>query len=201
MSKVSIIGAGGHTRTLINILELNKVEIDCIYDEMVKDENEQILTYKVRKISDLENNTKNLIISKGDIDSKKKLQSKYKDLLYQQNIIHPNALIESKEIGKRNQISASVYVTPTAKIGDDNIVYSGTVIEHEVIIGDSNIITVNVTICGRVEIEDNVFLGANSTILPNIKVCSNVIIGAGAVVTKDIKTAGTYIGIPAKKIK
>ena len=32
-------------------------------------------------------------------------------------------------------------------------------------------------------------------------ICDNAVIGAGAVVTKDITEPGTYVGIPARKIK
>ena len=37
--------------------------------------------------------------------------------------------------------------------------------------------------------------------IDKISVCDNVIIGAGAVVIEDIMEAGTYVGIPAKRIK
>jgi serine acetyltransferase len=46
-----------------------------------------------------------------------------------------------------------------------------------------------------------VTIGTNAAVLPGINICDNVIIGAGAVVNKDITDPGTYVGVPARKIK
>ena len=44
-------------------------------------------------------------------------------------------------------------------------------------------------------------VGTGAQILQGLTICDDTIIGAGAVVTKDILEPGTYVGIPAKKIK
>ena len=199
MNEVSIIGAGGHTRTLINILTLNEVNINCVYEESLREKDELILGYQVRHINTV-NPDEKLVISKGDVKERNRLWDAFREQIWSANIIHPKALIEATEIGKRNQISAQCYLTPTSKIGNDNVVYSGTVVEHEAEIGNQNIITVNVSICGRVTIGNNCYLGAGSTILPNLRICDGVTVGAGAVVTKNIEEPGVYVGIPAKKV-
>lgn len=199
MKKVSIFGAGGHTLTLINILELNRIKIDCIYELTTRSEKEKILTYDVINIDKCPNDDL-IVISKGSIESKKLFLEKFKLQLFDENIVHPNALVETSKVGCRNQISATSYLTQSSEIGDDNIIYSGSIIEHESKIGNMNIITVNVSICGRVKIGNNCFLGAGCTILPNLTICDEVTIGAGAVVTEKIDIPGTYVGIPAKRI-
>ena len=50
-------------------------------------------------------------------------------------------------------------------------------------------------------IGNNVFIGTNAVIREGVKIVDNCIIGAGAVVLKDIIESGTYVGLPAKKIK
>ncbi len=199
MNSVAIIGAGGHTRTLINILELVSIKLIGIYDESVRSDGEKIVGYPVFKLSELPPEVK-VIISKGDVEGKLKYLNLYFDRLFDHNIIHPNANIETKNIGTANQISSNSYLTPTSRIGNHNIIYSGTMVEHEASIGNNTIITVNVSICGRVKIGDNCFIGAGAVVLPNISICDNVVLGAGAVVTKNIDTPGTYVGIPAKKL-
>lgn len=42
--------------------------------------------------------------------------------------------------------------------------------------------------------------GAGTVISNNIAVISDTVIGAGAVVIDNIKLAGTYIGVPAKRM-
>lgn len=200
MKNLVIVGAGGHTRTLLNILHLNGFNIKCIYDENLKDKNEKILNIPVKLISSITSNAK-VIISKGDVIDKINYSKQWKNQLFKENLIHPNALIETLYIGWRNQISANVYATPTSNIGNDNVIYSGSIIEHESTIGNYNILTVNVSVCGRVSIADNCYIGAGAVILPNVSICSNVTIGAGAVVIKNIDEQGVYVGIPAKKVQ
>ena len=72
---------------------------------------------------------------------------------------------------------------------------------HNVQIGDYTTIAPNAVILGFVNIERKCYIGANSSILPHITICEDVIIGAGTVVTKDITEPGTYVGIPARRIK
>lgn len=200
MSSVAIVGAGGHTRTLTNILELRGIKIVGIYDEVIRSKGEQILGYPVAPLTELPNDYA-VIISKGDVEGKLKYSSLYSHRIVSDNLIHPKANIESTLLGIANQISSNCYITPTAKIGSHNVIYSGTMIEHESIIGDYNIITVNVSICGRSKIGDNCFIGAGAVVLPNVSICDHVVIGAGAVVTKDILSPGTYLGAPAKLIR
>ena len=43
--------------------------------------------------------------------------------------------------------------------------------------------------------------GIGACIKNNISVAKKCIIGAGAVVLKDIEESGTYVGVPAKRIR
>jgi len=56
-------------------------------------------------------------------------------------------------------------------------------------------------ISGNVTINEKVYIGTGTVVLEKINICSNVTIGAGAVVTKDITEPGTYVGVPAVRIK
>ena len=44
-------------------------------------------------------------------------------------------------------------------------------------------------------------LGTGATLVNNIRICDECLIGAGAVVIKNIDKNGTYVGVPARKIK
>ena len=44
-------------------------------------------------------------------------------------------------------------------------------------------------------------LGTGATLVNNIRICAECLIGAGAVVIKNIDKNGTYVGVPARKIK
>lgn len=200
--KLSLVGAGGHARCLVPLLMQLKLEVEGIYDNsFTPNANEIIEGIPVKGfIEDVSKDSK-IVISKGNCTDLKYLSNQFSSQLYAENLVHGSAVVESKAIGTNNQILALSYISATSEIGNSNIIYSQSVIEHEVILGNYNVITVNVSLCGRVKVGNSCFFGAGSTVLPGVKICDNVTIGAGAVVTKTIDEAGTYVGIPAKRIK
>ncbi|MBS6324113.1 MAG: acetyltransferase, partial [Clostridium sp.] len=45
------------------------------------------------------------------------------------------------------------------------------------------------------------WVGIGATVSNNVNICDHCTIGAGAVIIRDIEESGTYVGIPARKIK
>ena len=56
-------------------------------------------------------------------------------------------------------------------------------------------------LAGTVTVGNGTWVGIGSTVSNNITIGSDIMIGAGAVVVKDIIEKGTYVGVPARKIK
>lgn len=48
---------------------------------------------------------------------------------------------------------------------------------------------------------DNVVIGANTVLVGPLEICDNVVIGAMSLVNRSITEPGTYVGIPAKRIR
>lgn len=67
--------------------------------------------------------------------------------------------------------------------------------------GDYVHIAVGSHLCGTVSAGSGTWIGAGATVSNNISICPDCMIGAGAVVVKDIDSAGTYMGVPARKIQ
>jgi acetyltransferase-like isoleucine patch superfamily enzyme len=76
---------------------------------------------------------------------------------------HPNALVESAEIGERTRIWAFAHVLAGARIGADGNICDHTFIEGGVRIGDRVTIKCGVQLWDGVAIEDDVFIGPNAT--------------------------------------
>ena len=204
MNNIAIIGAGGHTRSSLNLLnnhfEQSKFHIyDTSYN---KNSHEVISDIPVCNKIEMIDTSSKVFVSIGDNKERAFYFNKFKKQLLTINLFHPTSIIENKTtFGISNQIFALAYINSHAIIGDDNIINTQAVIEHEVIIGNHNHISVGSKICGRSKIGDFCFFGAGSIVIDKINICDNVIIGAGAVVYKDIKESGTYIGNPLRKIK
>lgn len=74
---------------------------------------------------------------------------------------HPNALVESTEIGPNTRIWAFAHIMPGCRIGPDCNIGDHAYIESGVTLGRNVTVKNGVAIWAQVTIEDNVFLGPN----------------------------------------
>lgn len=200
--KLCIIGAGGHSRSVISLLRDQNFEIIGIYDDSYKDGIDEFI-YSVEligKISDYNDEFK-IILSVGDNKKRQKLFDQFHENIYQGNVSHSRSFIETTAIlGKANLIFGNTFINSNVKIGNNNIINTGSIIEHEAIIGSHNHISVGSIICGRVVIGNNCFLGAGSVINDYISICDNVVIGSNSTVINSITEPGVYVGQPVRRI-
>lgn len=76
-------------------------------------------------------------------------------------LIHPNAIVETNEIGDDTRIWAFVHILNGAKIGSGCNVCDHCYIEYDVIIGNNVTIKCGIYLWEGVRLEDDVFLGPN----------------------------------------
>lgn len=73
--------------------------------------------------------------------------------------VHPNALVETDDIGKDSRIWAFAHVLKNVKIGADCNICDGCFVESGVVIGDRVTIKNGISLWDGLTIEDDVFLG------------------------------------------
>ena len=203
INSICIIGAGGHTRSLIALIRrATKYNIHSIYDTSKNSsKNEEILGIPVLNYLPAPNETQ-YIISSGFPKIRENLYKTYLKDTVKDNIIDPSVLILSSfEMGSANHLFAGVVINSEVEIGDDNLLNTACIIEHETRLGNHNHISVGSKICGRVKIGSNCFIGAGATVINNVSICDDVTVGAGAVVVHNITEPGTWAGVPAKPQK
>jgi len=76
---------------------------------------------------------------------------------------HPNAIVETSNIGSGSRIWAFSHILPGAKIGTDCNICDGVFIENDVSIGDRVTIKNGVQVWDGLTLEDDVFVGPNAT--------------------------------------
>lgn len=76
---------------------------------------------------------------------------------------HPNAIVESENIGKMTRIWAFVHILPGAVIGEGCNVCDHVFIENDVVVGDRVTVKSGVQLWDGVRLEDDVFVGPNAT--------------------------------------
>lgn len=201
--KLSVVGAGGHARSLIGLLESCNFKIGGVFDDTFKAGPAEIICGipLAGGISDIGGKSV-IAIAVGDPEKRKAFYEKHLGQVLKDNVSHPSSIIsKSASLGRSNQIFAHTVINSCAVIGDDNIINTGAIIEHESEIGSHNHISVGAIICGRVKIGDLCFIGAGAVVIDKIRICGGVTIGANSVVIEDIGIPGTYVGNPARKIK
>jgi UDP-2-acetamido-3-amino-2,3-dideoxy-glucuronate N-acetyltransferase len=76
---------------------------------------------------------------------------------------HPQALVESENIGANTNIWAFAHVLPGASIGADCNICDHVFIENDVVIGDRVTIKCGVQLWDGLQVEDDVVIGPNAT--------------------------------------
>lgn len=198
---IYILGAGGHTRSLLNLLD--KYTVKGILDESYqKDSYEEVCGIPLIAHTADAILYKNIVISSGNPAIREKWATVKGMQLLPDNLIHAKAYIEKYvTMASSNQIMAMAYINSYVIVGSNNLINTGAIIEHEVTIGNNNHISIGVCIGGRSSIGNNCFIGASAVVIDKVSVADNVIIGANSLVLKDISEAGTYVGSPVRKIK
>lgn len=200
MRRLAIIGASGHGRVIADIAK--KIG----YSEIVFFDDDETIHecggYPVlEKSSEAGMINADVVVGIGNSGVRKRIQESIPDEKLTV-LIHPDAVIaEGVLIEAGTVVMAGAVVNPGARIGKGCIINTCSSVDHDCNVGDYVHIAVGSHLCGTVTVGDRTWVGAGATVSNNVTICSNCIIGAGTVIVKNIDLAGTYIGVPARRIK
>lgn len=190
-----LIGAGGFAREISGEVKLNYANSLKMYVD------DEYWVEGLYRISEFDPETQSALIAVGNPADKKALLAKLPENTEFWNYISPRAYINSMKMGKGNFICAGTIITVNVTLGDHVHLNLNTTIGHDTVLGNFVTTAPNVNISGNVTIKDGVYLGTASCVREKLTICQDVILGMSASVVKDIYESGTYVGVPAKKIK
>lgn len=211
MKKIIIIGAGGNSKVIIDIISDRKtllneaIQILGFLDDDTR--KKEWMSYPVLgSVVDLSNYTDNediyFINGIGDNSIRKKITLCQTLNIKYYTAIHPSAIIGScVTIGKGTVIMPGAIINAGTQIGDHAIINTGAIIEHDNSIDDYAHIASGAITAGNVCIGQGTLMGTGSKVIQGISIGNNSTIGAGSVVIKNIPPNSTAVGIPAKVIK
>ena len=196
MPNVIILGDGPHARVVRHCLLLSGITVLGSFGEEHEPEFRLLLDQlESRKIP----YSFHVAIGNGKVRSK--LVDIHRSATYLSAISADAVIDPTATLGAGSYVGPMSYVGLNVKVGAHSIINTGALLDHDVNIGDFAHIAGNAYVAGGVIIGDRVFLGAGSTVIDSVEIGSDIIVGAGSVVTKSISASGTYVGVPAKKIK
>jgi sugar O-acyltransferase (sialic acid O-acetyltransferase NeuD family) len=202
LKPVIILGAGGHAKVIADIVVKSGGQLAGFLDDTIAIEN-PVLGYPVLgKIHELPRfgDEFSFVIGIGSHLVRKAIDQRYPVNWY--TAIHPTASIAlGTVIGEGTVIMANAVVNACAHIGRHCIINTGAIVEHDDAIFNYTHLSPNSALGGNVTIDSNVHIGIGATVRNGIHIADDCVVGAGAVVVKDITESGTYVGIPAKRMR
>ena len=199
--KVVIIGAGGHGRVVADIAKAcGDTVIGFLDDSNTANNKVNIIGTSADAVNYCDGETE-LFVAIGNCKVREKIMNSLSGAKWY-TAIHPSAVISpSAVIGEGTCVMPNAVVNNGAVVGKGVIINTCASVDHDDIIGDYVHIACGARLAGTVTVGNCTWIGIGSTISNNVSVCSNLMIGAGAVVVKDITEEGTYVGVPAKKVR
>jgi len=195
MDNILLIGAGGHARSCIDVIELaGQYKIVGLVEKDESNSKRNLGYPIVGTDEDLPNLRKKYqyaVITVGQIKSaaiRVQLFNMLKDLEYKLPlIVSPRSHISRhSKIGTGTIILHDVIVNANAEIGQNCIINNKVLIEHDAAVGDHCHIATGAIINGEVAVGNETFIGSGVVTKQSISIGSCCIIGAGAVLKNNV---------------
>jgi sugar O-acyltransferase (sialic acid O-acetyltransferase NeuD family) len=206
MSKLLILGAGGHGKVVLDVAKITgKWDLISFLDDRdgLKEVMEIPVIGKLEDYKSFREDYNYAFVAIGNNELRLEwLEKLSKEGFIIPKIIHPfSSLSKNVEVGMGTIIMPGVVLNTCAKVGNGCILNTNCSIDHDCILGDAVHLSPGVSIGGTVIVKSKVWLGIGSSISNNIVIGNNSIVAAGAVVIKDVPDNVIVAGIPAKVIK
>lgn len=197
---VYLVGASGHAKVIIEILEELDIKIGGLQDSNPR--LTSLLGYVVYEtLPPLFNANEDLIlIAIGNNEIRKRIVSSQD---YRYGVaIHPNANHSKRAIiGEGTIVMAGTSINSSCKIGTHVIINTNASIDHDCVLDDYVHVSPNAALAGNVYVGEGTHIGIGACVIQGIKIGKWCTIGAGAVIIKDVPDGTTVVGNPGRVIK
>lgn len=200
--KMLLFGAGGHARVVADAY-LSKPDALRL---LASDRNDSLCVGELLagvpliRLSSLNGDYGSVHVAIGDNASREK-ESHALGMDRLVSVLHPDSTASRHaRVEPGCFVAAQAVVAPGATLARGVIVNHAAVVDHDCVVGAFVHIASCAVLGGGSRIGSRVLLGSGSVVLPGVSICDDAVIGAGAVVCRTITQAGTYAGVPARRI-
>ncbi|MCK6581119.1 MAG: acetyltransferase [Anaerolineae bacterium] len=202
MSRVVILGAGGHAKVVADILQMRGVEVAGFLDDNPLLWGKKLLGLPVlgaieafsdfmpcKFVCGIGSNAvrKEIIRCLGDTAAD-----------FWETAVHPRATIaRSVNLGCGSVVAAHAVINPDCFIGEHVIVNTGATVDHDCTLSDYVHLAPGAHLAGGVNVAEGTLVGIGSQVIPGCKVGAWSTVGAGATVVADIPDYVVAKGTPA----
>lgn len=195
-TKYTVIGAGGHAKVIIEIIEEMGGTVQSVNDS--DPEKKELLGYRVS--TELPSDGSVIVIAIGNNRLRKKIAAGIQTGFGK--AIHPKSNLSSRSlVGEGTVIMAGATINSEARIGKHCIINTNASVDHDCLLADFVHISPGASLAGGVTVGEGSHIGIGSNIIPGIKIGKWVTIGAGASIIEDVPDHAVVVGVPGKIIK
>lgn len=200
---VAIFGTGGFAREVACLLhDLGRGDQIVAFhepDEVYRPR--ELLGVAVQPQSAFHPGKQRAIVGIGNPASRQKVVGELPAETVFDTLIHPTAVMSQwVEVGAGSVICAGCVLTCQISIGEHCHLNLNTTVGHDCTFGDFCTVAPGTNISGNCEFGNRVDVGTQASFRQHVRICDDAVIGMGTVVVKDIAEAGTYVGVPARKV-
>lgn len=211
---ITVIGARGHARVLIHLLQESGTPPAAIVD--IDDRLHGTDVYGVPVIGGddavMAQNPSDIVLvnavgnapgsGQSGLNLRRALYETFKGKGFEfASVVSNDAIVSGKTtLGEGVQAITRAVTHPGVNIGDNTILNTGASLDHDCWVGAHSHIAPWAVLCGGVTVGDECHIGARAVLVPGIKVGDGAVVGAGAVVIGDVAAGTTVVGNPARVI-
>ena len=199
--KVIVIGGSGHARSVIDCIRSCGGEAVGILDDSLAKGTLVLDVPVLGPVSDyIHYRDHSFIIAIGSNAVRHRLADAM-DVRWFTAVHQRAAVSDHATLGAGTVVMANAAINAGAMVGQHCIINTSAVVEHDNHLADFVHISPNAALGGTVMVGEETHVGIGACVRNNIAICGGCSIGAGAAVVKDIGIPGTYVGVPARRMK
>ncbi|MGC3972601.1 MAG: NeuD/PglB/VioB family sugar acetyltransferase [Pirellulales bacterium] len=117
-------------------------------------------------------------------------------------VLHPSVYVSpSARLGQGVQLLPKTIIHTQASLGDSVIVNTAAVVEHDCVVGSHVHIATGAVLAGGVTIGNGAHIGVGAVVRQGLEIGPGAVVGAGAAVVKDVPPRTVVAGVPARVLR
>jgi sugar O-acyltransferase (sialic acid O-acetyltransferase NeuD family) len=200
---IDVVGAGGHAKVLMVLLEAVGHTVGRVVDANPALHGATVMGRIIEPMEALQvADGRPVVIAIGGNVARKRVATALTAAGHHfATAVHPHAWVApTARLGAGAVVFAGAVVQPDAELGEHVIVNTGASVDHDCRVGAFAHVGPGTHLAGDVTLGEGVFLGVGVSVIQGLRVGDWTVVGAGGSVVRDLPGGVTAVGVPARPL-